>query len=267
MRNVTKLVAVAMCMWAIGCAPAHMPSLWDVPPETSADAKKYISHLASWDPQSRAQACLAVRSLEGKDAEAAAPYVVALLTDETMAWRPSRWVRYSGNAVSLEAWRTVKALRKHMIPALVDALTSRSVALRREAASALGDIGGSAAEEALPTVLDDPDAEVRLRAAVALGPIPGSVAEEALRTVLDDRDAEIRARAAIALARMGDSSMFDRLLACLDSDNWRLRRDAIKALAAIGDPRAIDAISPITQDETPAVKEAAEKALESLRAE
>ena len=236
MRNVTKLVAVAMCMLAIGCAPAHMPSLWDVPPETPAEAKRQMRRLASWDPQVRAQACLAVRDLEGPAAEAVAPFVVALLSDETVAWSPSPLLPYVGKPVGLVAEGAVMALREYTMPALADALTSRNVGLRRDATRVLGRIRGPAAEEALRTVLDDPDAEVR-------------------------------ARAAVALARMGDSGMFDRVLACLDHDDWRLRVAAIEGLAAIGGPRAIDAISPITQDETPAVKEAAEEALESLRTE
>ena len=86
-----------------------------------------------------------------------------------------------------------------VIPALEHALQAGTVAIRREAALALGEMGHSAAA-ALIAALADPEAEVRAAAARALGRLQCRAAGESLQSCLADSSWEVRVAAGAALA-------------------------------------------------------------------
>jgi HEAT repeat protein len=110
-----------------------------------------------------------------------------------------------------------QAAKAAAVPALVEVLDCKahgvylpeqsSAAVRQEAASALGQIGGQArmAIPALANALADQDAGVRTEAAKALGHI-GAQAREAvpsLQRALADPDETVRSEATAALKRIG----------------------------------------------------------------
>jgi len=89
------------------------------------------------------------------------------------------------------------------LPALTEALDSKSVDARRCAIWAIGKIGGDAALPALERALADPDNLVRAKAVVALGNIPGEAATKLLLRMVRDTDPVVRKDAIVALGRRG----------------------------------------------------------------
>jgi beta-lactamase regulating signal transducer with metallopeptidase domain len=69
-----------------------------------------------------------------------------------------------------------------------------------------------------------------------------------LREALDDRDWRVRAYAAWALAQAGDRESVPRLAALLDDPIWRMRAMAAFGLRAAADPRAADAMLRVRND-------------------
>lgn len=88
------------------------------------------------------------------------------------------------------------------VPALVEALTSERVAVRRHAAETLGHLGpdADAAVDALTGATADADAEVRVMAATALGQL-GPVADEALAALAAGDDSVLASVAGALAAR------------------------------------------------------------------
>jgi HEAT repeat protein len=136
-----------------------------------------------------------------------------------------------------------RLIAKKDVSGLIDALEYPVPwRVRRDAAMALGAMGGADAVEALIAALGDDHASVRLAATEALGRIGDRGAVEHLIGVLGSgsRAVEIRKAAADSLGQIGDSRAVDSLLVCLKDASWSVRRAAAEALGWIGDPRAVE---------------------------
>jgi HEAT repeat protein len=106
---------------------------------------------------------------------------------------------------------------KVAVPALIEVLDRKrhtvyladtvASAVRKQAASVLGQMGGDARQAipALANALEDADAGVRQEAAKALGAIgvPARQAVPSLQKALTDPDAAVRSEAALALQKIG----------------------------------------------------------------
>jgi HEAT repeat protein len=85
---------------------------------------------------------------------------------------------------------------------LVEALSDSAPVVRREAAFALGELGGEATLSALGQLADDPNADVRLIAVDALAKIGGPQAVQVLSQATQDDSELVRARAVHALGQL-----------------------------------------------------------------
>ena len=106
--------------------------------------------------------------------------------------------------------------------------------VRREAARALGVVGGSGDDQVEPLVkaLDDPNDGVRRTATLSLGRIRDPRSAEALVEILSRRP-ELWQEASAALATAADEELLPRLVALLDSDSSHVRCGALRAIAAL----------------------------------
>jgi len=117
-------------------------------------------------------------------------------------------------------------------------------AVRREAARALGAMGGRTSLDALLAAHSDPDSRVREAAAEALGGRTREEAGTALLAILaSDASPYVRAAAARSLGRLRAEGSYEALAALLKVDSHRevVRVGALDGLRALGDPRAVEA--------------------------
>lgn len=106
--------------------------------------------------------------------------------------------------------------------------------VRREAARALGVLGGDEADRVEPLVkaLDDPNDGVRRTATLALGRIRDPRSADALVEILS-RHPELWQEASAGLATAGDVELLPRLVGLLDSESSHVRCGAVRAIAAV----------------------------------
>ncbi|MDI7274909.1 MAG: HEAT repeat domain-containing protein, partial [Anaerolineae bacterium] len=137
-----------------------------------------------------------------------------------------------------------KLKAKRDVAGLVKALKSPNWEVRRNAATALGEIGDRQAVEALIASLQDPEGAVRHHAVVALGKLGDRRALPALRTMLfavrlaNKLDSSVETIIE-ALGSIGDRSVVQDLVPCLDDGYDRNVRATLKALGSIAAPSAI----------------------------
>lgn len=114
-----------------------------------------------------------------------------------------------------------KLEKKKDVDGLLKALSYRLRAtIRRQAADALGELGGGRAVEPLVRAMDDAQADVRAAAAAALGRLGDARALGRLISALSDAGVQVRLRSIEALGKLGDDRAIEPLLGCLDaSDN------------------------------------------------
>jgi len=116
------------------------------------------------------------------------------------------WALTAGMALC----RAESTVREH-----IRDLRSSVPAVRRQAAVALGRVGGKAAVPALVEALGDPEAQVRREAAKALGHIKDARAVPKVLAALRDPDANVRLYAAYALGEIKDPKAAKELLNAL----------------------------------------------------
>jgi len=146
---------------------------------------------------------------------------------------------------------------------VLDELLSGDYLKRWHAADAINKMPDSEKQQFLNIViskLKNEDVAVRRNAAWALGRI-GDV--DALTEALKDETVEVRRAAAKALGAVGDVGAVGALTEALKDENVEVRRTAAKALGVIGD---VDALTEALKDETVYVRRTAAKALEKIKA-
>jgi HEAT repeat protein len=167
----------------------------------------------------------------------------------------------SVKAVRVDATEALARIGRPAVASLLAALRHEAWILRLHACEALGKIGAEESVEALcQAMLNDRDVAVRQDAAKALGGIGSSLALEGLTTALADLD--VRPFAVEALGKLKDPRAVDTLIAVvtgkgrpanarkvpvcgvesaeLDVEEMEVQTFAIGGLAEIGDDRAID---------------------------
>jgi len=140
------------------------------------------------------------------------------------------------------------------VKGLVKALGEGDRLVRETAAKALGDIGGDAAVEALVKALADKDQSVRVCSAVALGDIGGDAAVEALVKALADKDLSVRVCSAVALGNIGGDAAVKGLVKALGEGDGLVRETAAKALGNIGGELAVKALDKALADKDLSVR-------------
>jgi HEAT repeat protein len=213
-----------------GERPAH--ELWipyappPPPPRTVEDLRAALG-ATRW--QARRDAAKALGAL-GPEAGAAAPDLVALLSDE--------WL-----AVQYEAARALPRLGPAAAAPLAAAMAGGRYDVLYHAEQVFLGLGpsGAPATLALARLLANDDPTTREVAASSLAAIGPGAAEAvpALAAALGDRRASVRSRAAAALGRIGEAAL-PAVLAATGRDLARARAYAVAALGRIAAPRADD---------------------------
>ncbi|HLJ56669.1 MAG TPA: MFS transporter [Chthonomonadaceae bacterium] len=178
------------------------------------------------------------------------------------AWRDIQRLRGAQDEETrLRATSSLATSRTRLAVAeLVAALSDPSLAVREEAAHALGVIGDPAVVPALITALRDPTTGLAGEAAQALGRIGDRQATPALAAVLADRSGpyslEDRIRAVRALGALGGGDAVDALLrelttaASAESESSRPEEEQeamVRALGHIGNTKAAPALADLLQ--------------------
>jgi HEAT repeat protein len=172
------------------------------------------------------------------------PAVTALLT-HLMADQPLNQEGTAAAALGLGYVRDPRAL-----PALLNALHSRSYFVRDHVARALGQIGDTLAVEPLLQTLQDRVWTVQVAAAEALGNLRDVRAAEPLRAIVQnvarfavgprEDHFHLRAKAARGIALIGDTPSLQLLERGVRSQQWARRVTAAVGLAYRMDPRSLD---------------------------
>jgi hypothetical protein len=199
------------------------------------DTPKLIEQLKSKEVLSRVEAADDLRTL-GRKAKAAVPPLTEMLKDESLQ------VRLAATAALMRIAPTTPVSTK----ALMDAMGSADVAVRRRGASYAGysGTGDAAVVEKLVTLLKDSDAIVRANAMESVS-VLGPLAEKAvpvLATMLDTPEVVIDV--ADALGRIGPAAepALGRLAKLLESSEPNVRWAAVRAMSQIGTKGAQPAI-------------------------
>jgi len=230
----------AMAAWALG----------EIQDPASAPALQGAVHAAS--PRVRLAAAWALGQFE--DASYAKD-VLPLLRDTDPVMR----------ATAAEALGRMKSPR--VGAALVGALTDRNDAVRRAAVSALADMEERSAVGPLEgLLLNDPDAEVRRESASALGNLSLARSLEPLARALGDQDIEVRRAAANAIGDLDHvTNAPAELVRATTSPDLELRRHATKALAHLGDLATVQALTDRLGDDDKEVRLAAVEGLGEMQ--
>ena len=155
-----------------------------------------------------------------------------------------------------------KLLQKQDLPRLQTLLGDRDIALRVEAARALGRLGLPAALPALITALTDAEKGVRCEVAKALGHFPHAAAVRALVQALTDSEAHVRRQAVDALSAIGSAAIDPLITLLWQSDEEAVRQGAVQALGDIDEERAIEGLMLALRDERGNVRATAVEKLE-----
>jgi HEAT repeat protein len=200
----------------------------------------------------------------GKDAAIAVPVLLRCLHD------PGEPMRRK----SISALAKIGPPAQLAVPALVETLAfDESPAVRDTAETALAGIG-TAALPALVHLLEDRETELRLRSARSVGLMKAEArsASDALRKLLKDEDLEVRLTAAKSLWLITGKAeaSIPVFVETLKSPDRQLRMQAFRILTTELGPAAAPAQGPLTEllkHPEPAVRQAAEKALERIPAD
>ncbi len=202
----------------------------------SAAAKP--SHLESNDPKRREKA---VRELGTNDSITGAQRALLLARLNDDAPR----VRHAAlEAVGQLAYREIIEPTAELIDTALRLTRDDIEAVRAESAVVLAILTSAPAPkkvvDALHRLLDD-NAPVRREAAAALGDVGGEQAQAWLQRHLDDEDIDTRFEVAFALAGLQDASGLGMLTAALEDPKRRL--DACEAIARLGEPVGIEPLN------------------------
>jgi HEAT repeat protein len=230
----------AMAAWALG----------EIEDPASAPALQAAVHAQS--PRVRLASAWALGQFE--DATYAKD-VLPLLRDADPVMR----------ATAAEALGKMKSPR--VGAALVGALTDRNDAVRRAAVHALADMHEQSAVAPIEgLLLNDPDPDVRRECASALGNISLGRSLEPLARALSDQDVEVQRAAANAIGDLEDVTKAPAaLIRATTSTDLELRRHATRALAHIGDVATVQVLVDRLGDDDKDVRLAAVEGLGEMK--
>lgn len=176
----------------------------------------------------------------------------------------------------------LKQIGEPAVDALIAASRDHRPKVREYSCEALGGIHDRRAVVPLIARLKDSEPSVRKAAVNALGGIGDTNAVEPLIVMLKDRDEWVRFASAFTLGVIGDARAVEPLMSALTDLSFMVSESAATSLGNIGDARAIAALEPLLKDRFKVwvevdpeygessdrypVREAAEKALEKIRA-
>ncbi|MCI0356837.1 MAG: HEAT repeat domain-containing protein [Acidobacteria bacterium] len=112
--------------------------------------------------------------------------------------------------------------------------------------------------------LEDGDWRVRGYAAFCLGAVRARGAVPALSANTRHSIWRVRAMAAFALAEIADPAAVESMQDLLDDPAWQVRMEATEYFGAVRDSRFASRVRAMTRDPHPAVRQAAEQALEKM---
>ncbi|MCX7752781.1 MAG: protein kinase [Blastocatellia bacterium] len=195
--------------------------------------------------------------------------VIEGLTAGATPVNPLELVRDEDEAVRTDAVRMLAFSRDpRAIPALVEALTDSSLAVKAAAVEALVRKGSAAVGptiERLTEALDAGDVVTARFAAKALGLIGDATVAPVLRELLASEDRFVVAEIALALGRLRDHEAVPRLLEMLAIEDRNVRFAIVSALGQIADARARAALEDCLRDEDEGVRAQARWALARLQ--
>lgn len=155
-----------------------------------------------------------------------------------------------------------KLVSKQDLPRLQTLLGDRDIALRVEAARALGRLGFPDALPALIAALTDAEKGVRCEVAKALGHFQDAAAVRALVQALTDAEAHVRRQAVDALSAIGSAAIDPLITVLWQSDEEAVRQGAVQALGDIDEERAIEGLMLALRDKRGNVRATAVEKLE-----
>jgi len=157
------LIVLALVLFMLtSCATTRAPR--PMPEGIPVEIETLLNQLRSSDPVERGRA---VKKLGERESHVGIPFIIDLLSDGARCnWK-------TGTTVAERAINALKLQRRAAVMPLCDALAHEPPAIRRRAASILGDIADSRAIDSLIDALADRDATVRRHAHKALVKITG----------------------------------------------------------------------------------------------
>ena len=204
------------------------------------------------DPQTNPQLRkTAVTALGRFKPASAIPALIAMLLDGD---QKIRWI----------ARDTLREMGEIGVNALVEALRSPSLALRKGAAETLGLIRNNQVVVPLINALHDEDSMVRRYVVVALGRNRDARAVEPLLPMLRDADLKVRNETINALQELHDVRAVEGLIDALNDVDAQVRRSASQALGVLKDGRAVEPVIRALNDADAGVRRQAVDALTVL---
>jgi len=209
------------------------------------------------DPVERAWAAYQLAKLR-RGAAPAVPYLINLLADDT----PVLLSRYIGSGFrsssyttpAEEASRTLSRIGDPAMTALLAALKSDLVNVRRLAARALGQIGSSRSITELINLLTDESRKVQATAAIALGSYRHPVASQKITEIFTTVSPAVRVHLVYALSHINDIIAVPFLIELLPQQTPEVRASIVLALGKLRDARATDSLFAATTDEDEIVR-------------
>ncbi|HKY62770.1 MAG TPA: HEAT repeat domain-containing protein, partial [bacterium] len=148
---------------------------------------------------------------------------------------------------------------------LEGALSEAAPSVRRNAVTALGNLGDPEARPAVEQALGDSDAKVRASAAEALGHLGEPTARLALERALEDPLPNVRAAAATSLGMLGDPAARAALEKAVNDPNEDVQANAVMALGDLGDPASLTILRKLYEDPRCMIRGTVLQALGKLR--
>lgn len=147
------------------------------------------------------------------------------------------------------------------VDAVIEALSSSNVNVRRAATWAIGLAKDSRAIEPLLNTIKDPDNRVRRNSACALGYLTNPRSTAALIVALNDVDEWVRCDAVRALGRANNPQTTEPLIETLKDSSRSVRVETCEALSDRREPFVVDSLIVALEDGEEAVRKAAAESL------
>lgn len=245
----------------------------NIPSGLSVEAKQNIEALYSTDAETRAGAAFKLGQL---NAAAAIPFLIAALDDGAAvsgqfcevdnSYQAAPWGLdgEEGRACSpgQAATRAIIKIGEPAVEPLIHALNAAHWRARKNAAYALGVIGGERAVKPLVAAMKDEAWQVRTQATGSMIYVGNASTVKPLLEALEDDVWQVRSAAATSLRVKGDGRAVDALIDALKDEVWQVRAEAALALGFQGSGgRIFEYLYLSLQDTHPEVRNMAAVAL------